>query len=56
MPKIEQYDWNKLRPRSLKYPFGESGTKDFATHEVIETKASSKHGAIKITKPPRNIK
>lgn len=55
MPKIEQYDWDKLKPKTPLRSFSH-GTKDFATHEIVEAKPNSKHGALKITRPPKNKK
>lgn len=49
MPKVEQYDWDKLKPQTPKIK-QTHGTKDFDTYEFIEAKKNSRNGAIKVTK------
>lgn len=53
MPKIEQLDWSKLKPATINTSTHFSGTKNFATYEYKEPSKKSKHGAIKITRPPK---
>lgn len=54
MPSVEQYDWDKLKPKpKIKTTANfHKGTKEFPTYQYIEPKRGSKNGAIKITKLP----
>lgn len=52
MPKVEQYDWSKLKPAILKTR-QTHGTTDFPVNKLIEArKNNSKHGDIKVKKLP----
>jgi hypothetical protein len=53
MPKVEQYDWSKLKPQSPNTK-QTHGTKDFNTYEFVEAHKNSRNGAIKVTKLPTN--
>lgn len=52
MPKVEQYDWDKLRPKTIEKP-SKQGTKQFSTYEYKEPHKRSKNGAVKVTRPPK---
>ena len=52
MPKIEQLDWSKLKPATIENS-RDFGTRNFVTYHYKEPSKKSKHGAIKITKPPK---
>lgn len=49
MPRVEQYDWDKLKP-NLPEKRQNHGTMNFPTTEFREAKKNSKHGAIKTTR------
>ena len=55
MPKVAQYDWDKLSPKKPATR-NTHGTMDFATHQFIEAAKGSKNGAIKVTKLPNALK
>lgn len=50
MPDVEQYDWDKLKPKS---PANQQthGTRNFKTTKFVDAVRGSKNGHIKITRP-----
>lgn len=52
MPKIKQYDWDKLKPSSVDKT-QHKGTKQFSTYEYKEPAKGSKNGAVKTTRLPK---
>lgn len=52
MPKIEQYDWDKLKPKTPENK-QTHGTQNFSTYSYKEPRKGSKHGAVKTTRPPK---
>lgn len=55
MPKVEQLDWDNLKPK-VPFPRQQSGTKNYSTYDYKEPRKGSKNGAVKTTRPPKKTK